>query len=70
MTGRLSEDRFNELWKKELIYGSKISPSECKEFYDHYKEIRDEAIELNTKALTVYYKDILDKYWKVYSESL
>ena len=70
MTDILSEERYKELIDKEILHGIELTPKECQEFYHHYKEIRDDAIDLSRKAITVYYKDILAKYWKVYSESL
>ena len=70
MTDKLSDERFKELVDKEILHGEKLSPKECQEFYYHYKEIRDDAIQLNTTAITQYYAKILEKYWKVYSESL
>ncbi len=70
MTDKLSDERFKELVDKEILHGIKLTPKECQEFYHHYMEIRNDAIDLSTNAITAYYKDILAKYWKVYAESL
>lgn len=70
MTGKLTDKRFKELIDKNWLSVEKLTPAEHKEFHDHYKEIRDEAIMISTNAIMQYYESILAKHWKGYSESL
>lgn len=67
----LTEERLTELFNKQLFSRDDgITPSEAKELYDHYQEEKEKIIHEVLAGIDLRYQSTLQKYWKIYAESL